>query len=139
MESLGSRLGLFHNVHVLNSCTKCFAVHFIISSSALAAEPPKIVSQASSQNNVLPGNTVAFTIQAIGTQPLSYQWEWKPAVEGGESEEWQPCPAQWCSGATLTIPSAHKSNEGSYHCVVSNSAGSHTSEPAELSVGKNRN
>ena len=103
------------------------------------AEFPKIICQPVSQNDVVPGNTVAFTIQATGSQPLNYQWEWKPAAEGGGSEEWQPCPAGWCDGATLTIPRAHKSNEGSYRCVVSNNNGSHTSEPAELSVGKNHN
>ena len=58
-------------------------------------------------------------------------------MEGGGSEEWQPCPAEWCRGATLTIHSAHKSKEGSYHCVVSNNTGTNTSEPAKLSVGKN--
>ena len=67
---------------------------------------------------------------------MSYQWEWKPALEGGE---WQPCPAEWCGGAILTIPNAHKSKEGSYHCVVRNNTGTNTSEPAKLSVGKNHN
>ena len=58
-------------------------------------------------------------------------------MEGGGGEEWQLCPTGWCDGATLTISRAHKSNEGSYRCSVSNNNGSHTSEPAELSVGKN--
>ena len=102
-----------------------------------SAESPKITCQPVSQNDVVPGNTVVFTIQATGSQPLNYHWEWKPAVEGGRGEEWQPCPAGWCDGGTLTIPRAHKSIEGSYRCSVSNNNGSHTSEPAELSVGKN--
>ena len=80
-----------------------------------------------------------FTTEATGTEPLRYQWlHWKPARKGGGSEEWQPCPAEWCDGATLTIPSVQKSNEGSYHCVISNCAGSQASEPAYLSVGKNQ-
>ena len=62
---------------------------------------------------------------------MNYYWEWKPAVG---SEEWQPCPAEWWDGATLTIPSVQKSNEGNYHCVISNCTGSDTSNPAKLEV-----
>ena len=75
-----------------------------------------------------------FTVQATGTGPLSYHWQWKPA---GDSEEWQPSDTEWSDDATLTIPSVHKSNEGSYRCVISNCAGTQTSNPAELSIGKN--
>ena len=77
---------------------------------------------------------MVFTVQATGTEPLRYNWQWKPTEEEGE---WQPCPAEWSDGATLTIPSVQKSNEGSYCCVVSNCAGTVISKPAQLSVGKN--
>ena len=40
------------------------------------------------------------------------------------------------SSSTLTIPSVQKSNEGSYHCTVSNCAGNQTSKPAKLNTGK---
>ena len=80
------------------------------------------------------GNPVTFTVQATGTYPLNYKWQWKPAAEvEGLSVEWQPCDAE---STSLTIPSVQKSNEGSYHCVVSNIAGTQTSEPAKLSIGK---
>ena len=75
-----------------------------------------------------------FTIQATGTKPLSYLWQWKPVEE--ESEEWQPCPAEWCHDGTLTIPSVQKFSEGNYRCIVSNCAGSETSNPAFICVGK---
>ena len=81
---------------------------------------------------------MVFTIQATGTDPLSYKWQWKPAAEAeGLSEEslWQPCDAEGADSASLTITSVQKSNEGSYHCVVSNIAGTQTSEPAKLSIG----
>ena len=77
---------------------------------------------------------MVFTVQATGTDPLSYLWQWKPAEE---EDEWQPCHAEWCDGATLTIPSVQKSNEGNYCCVIRNHAGSETTKPAHLSVGKN--
>ena len=99
-------------------------------------EPPKLTSQPQSLSNVAPGTGVLFAIQATGTEPLNFHWQWKPAEEC-ESEEWQPCDAEWCDGATLTVPSVQKSNEGSYRCVINNYAGTQTSNPAKLSVGKN--
>ena len=75
-----------------------------------------------------------FTIQATGTEPLNYNWQWNPAGEGA-SEKWQPCKgAEGSDTTTLTIPSVQKSNKGSYHCVIANCAGSQTSRPAKLEV-----
>ena len=81
-----------------------------------------------------------FSAEATGTEPLSYKWEWSPAGERRGTEEWQPCDLESFPGgdsSTVTIPSVQKSNEGSYRCVISNCAGSKTSNPAELSIGKN--
>ena len=100
-------------------------------------EPPKVASQPESLSKVCPETAASFAVQATGTEPLRYFWEHKPSEEEVGSEEWQPCPSQWSDGATLTIPSVQKSNEGSYHCVISNYAGTRTSNPAKLSVGKN--
>ena len=41
-----------------------------------AAKPPKVTSQPMSQSDVLPGKEVAFSVQATGTLPLKYQWQW---------------------------------------------------------------
>ena len=101
------------------------------------ADPPRVTSHQHDLKDVVPGNTVTFTAEATGTQPLNYQWEWKPAMNDGE---WQPCDVGRFPGAgssTLTIPSAQKSNEGSYRCIISNCAGKGTSNPVKLSVGKN--
>ena len=101
------------------------------------AEPPRITGHPQDMRDAVPGEPVKFTAEATGTEPLNYQWEWKPAQEEGR---WQPCDVERFRGAdssTLTIPNQQKSNEGSYHCVISNSAGSQTSNSAEFSVGKN--
>ena len=95
------------------------------------AEPPRITTHPQELKSAVQGKLAKLTIQATGTEPLSYQWQWKPAEE---SVKWQPCPAEWCDGATLTIPNVQKSNEGSYRCVISNCAGTHTSEPAKVEV-----
>ena len=100
-------------------------------------EPPKIITHPQELKDVVEGESAKFTIQAHGTEPFNYHWQWKPADKGSGSEKWQPCPANWCNGATLTVSKVEKSNEGSYRCVVSNIAGEQTSNSAKLSVGKN--
>ena len=78
-----------------------------------------------------------FTVEVTETEPLSYHWEWKPAMD---DSEWQLCDVEKFPGADssiLTIPSVQKSNEGSYRCVVSNCSATQISDSAELSVGKN--
>ena len=107
-------------------------MHALYMHFSFSDEPPKITNHPKSLNKVLSGKPVTFTAEATGTEPLNYQWEWKPVEE--DSEEWQSCDADLSDGATLTIPSVQKSNEGSYHCVVSNYAGSQTSNPAKLEV-----
>ena len=111
------------------SCSILFCLH--------VADPPRITTHPQDLKNVIQGKSAKFAIQATGTEPLSYHWQWKPTEEEGGSEEWQPCPAEWSDGATLTIPSVQKSNEGSYRCVVSKCVDSQTSKVAELTVGKN--
>ena len=100
------------------------------------AKPPSIITDP--QDLIAAQERSAnFTIRAIGTEPLSYRWQWKPAKKWwmwGGSEEWKPCDAKGSDGATLTIPSVQKSNEGSYRCVISNCAGNETSKPATLRV-----
>ena len=98
------------------------------------AEPPRITTHPQELKVVVQGKPANFTVQAAGTEPLRYNWQWKLPEEEGE---WQPCPAEGSDGATLTIPSVQKSNEGSYRCVINNYAGTHISNPAELSIGKN--
>ena len=101
--------------------------HPRISCSVCVAESPRITIHPQELKYVVQGKPAKFTIQATGTEPLSYQWEWKPAEEEGGSEEWQPCPAEWSDGATLTVL-RQMSIEGNYRCVISNCAGSVTAE-----------
>ena len=100
------------------------------------AECPKITTHPQELKCTISGRAVSFTVQATGTEPLSYQWEIKT---GNRNGEWQLCDVESLTGAnssTLTIPSVQKSNEGSYRCTVSNCAGSETSESAALTVGE---
>ena len=97
---------------------------------------PKVTDHPESQKDVIPGKPVMFTIQAFGSEPLSYQWQHK-TWEG--SEGWQSCDEKRFQGAkssTLITPSVQKSDEGTYRCIVSNCAGSETSEYGILTVGE---
>ena len=86
-----------------------------------------------SQNDVPPGKAVAFSVQATGTQPLNYQWQWKQFGKKGEKDGWQNLSGE---GSTFKVVEVKASNAGYYQCVVSNSAGSETSQCASLTVGK---
>ena len=102
----------------------------------LLPESPTITCHPQEIKDAVQGKRVVFTIQATGTDPLSYKWQWKLAEAEGLSEEWQPCDAEGADSASLTIASVQKSNEGNYRCVISNFIDSETSEPAKLSIGK---
>ena len=100
------------------------------------ADPPEIIAHPQELKDTVPDRFAMFTVQATGTEPLKYQWQHKMRAERGE---WQSCDVVRFPGAnssTLIILSVQKSNEGSYHCIVSNIAGSQTSEPALLITGE---
>ena len=82
------------------------------------------------QTNIVPGSNVSFSVTATGTAPLSYQWQ-KDGVnltDGGR--------ITGATTATLTITGEMESDEGGYRCVVTNTAGTATSNTATLTVGK---
>ena len=100
------------------------------------ADPPRVTTHPKGLKDAVPGQPVTFTIQAEGTAPLNYQWQQRPR---GRSEGWQVCDGEGFEGADsskLTIPSVQKSNEGSYHCTVSNCADIETSDLASLTLGE---
>ena len=94
-----------------------------------AAERLKITTHP---QEFISGTVVSFTVQATGTEPLSYQWQWKPVVEGVGSGEWQNLssggPVQGTDTATMTYSSIESCSEGLYRCVVTNTVGEEISE-----------
>lgn len=97
------------------------------------AEPPKVMSHPISQKDVCPGKVVTFSVQVIGTQPLKYQWQWKPFGEEGKQDRWQNLSNE--VGTKLKLTEVKVSSAGYYQCVVSNSAGNAPSQHASLTVG----
>ena len=90
--------------------------------------------------NVLPGKGVVFSVQATGTLPLGYKWQWKQFGLDGEQDEWQSLTSEdgvlQRPAAELKLASVKAHNAGYYRCVVSNCAGSTTSKCVRLTVGK---
>lgn len=68
------------------------------------------------------GASVTFSTKAIGTKPISYQWQRNGVNIAGATSD------------TYTVGSAGQSSFGSYNVVVSNDEGSSTSSTANLIV-----
>lgn len=83
--------------------------------------PPSILKQPSNQT-VLAGNNVTFTVTLFGTAPFGYQWLYNGTPIAGATD------------GTLIIPDAMPSATGDYQVIVTNTWGSVTSSVAALSV-----
>ena len=84
--------------------------------------PPAITTHPSNAS-VNEGQTATFTVVASGSAPLTYQWQKNASAIAG------------ATSATYTTPATATSDDGSqFKVVVSNSAGSATSNPAMLNV-----
>lgn len=82
---------------------------------------PTITTQPASQT-VAPGASATFSVVATGSTPLSYQW----SKDGS--------PISGATDSSYTIASAQSSDAGNYTVVVTNTAGSATSNAATLTI-----
>ena len=90
------------------------------SAALVVIDPPAITSQPQSRTNNA-GTTAVFAVGAVGTD-LRYQWLLNGLIIVG------------ATGPTLTLQNVSLADAGSYSVVVSNFAGSVTSNPALLVV-----
>ncbi len=84
-------------------------------------ERPVITTQPAPVT-VAAGGTAVFTVEATGTEPLSYQWRLGAADIPG------------ATSTTLTLANVQSSDAGNYRVTVSNPAGSVNSATARLRV-----
>ena len=82
---------------------------------------PSIITQPASQT-VLAGSPATFTVTAVGTAPLQYQWRFNGTNITG------------ASGTSLTLSNVQPAQAGNYLVVVTNAYGSTNSANALLTV-----
>ncbi|HVM46736.1 MAG TPA: DUF2341 domain-containing protein [Candidatus Acidoferrum sp.] len=75
----------------------------------VSAGVPPIITTQPSDVTVNQGSTATFTVGAIGTAPLQYQWY---------DNNYQPIPSG--TSATLVLPDVQPSQGGGYYVIVSN-------------------
>ena len=80
-----------------------------------------ITSQPADQN-VVPGNIATFTVGALGSAPLNYQWFFNATNAVGSNTN------------TLTLVNAQATDAGNYSAVVTSAYGAVTSAIATLTV-----
>lgn len=116
------------NAQLLNTGTYRATVHTDVGSVTSAPailtvlQAPSITVQPSSTAIIASSNT-SFSVTAIGTSPLSYQWYFNRTNAIPDA-----------TGSTLSIPSAQPANAGIYSVIITNQSGSVTSINASLSV-----
>ena len=89
--------------------------------ATLVVIDPYISGQPVSLTNSL-GGPASFSVTAVGTLPLSYQWQ-----QGGVS-------LVGANASIYSLPSIRDSDAGDYRVIVNNSAGSVTSSVATLTI-----
>ncbi|HUN62667.1 MAG TPA: hypothetical protein VMU53_11790 [Candidatus Sulfotelmatobacter sp.] len=87
---------------------------------------PTITTQPANQSVTL-GQTASFSVAAAGTAPLSYQWQKNNSNISGAT-----------SSSYTTPATAQSDNASSFRVMVSNSAGSITSNNATLTVNSSQ-
>src|SRR5207244_332995 len=115
---------------LLSGCTGSVAS---LNSANPAPVPPAITTQPNNQT-VVAGQAATFMVVASGTAPMSYQWQKNGANIVGATASSYTTQANATSASYTTTAAAAGDNGSTFDVVVSNSAGSVTSNTATLTV-----
>ena len=98
------------------------------SSFLSAVDPPRIITQPLDMLNIIPGNDAVFNVNASGLR-LNYTW-----MQNGSA---LPSDDRFMAvNEMLTIQNVSVPDVGNYSCLVSNTAGNDTSNPARLTLSE---
>jgi hypothetical protein len=124
----GSTLSLFLDHLNGTSANKASAFDNIVITMTDCPDTTPTITQQPSNQTVPADGTANFTITATGSGTLTYQWQKNSSnlSNGGHYSG--------CTTTTLTISTADTNDEADYRCIVSNEAGSTTSNQASLTV-----
>ena len=103
-----------------------------LSTSLDTKHGPPIISEQPKAVAVALGASATFSVGALGSQPLSYQWAFRPFGQPTTVD------LQGENGATFALKNAQESNSGSYSVTVSNFEGSATTVPVSIKLGTPR-
>lgn len=113
----------------------CSCICLLIGPFLSAADRPQILVQPQDAPAVPPKGDAVFTIEVIGTEPLTFSWEFKLSGH----TKWHALLGvgriMGTDGDKLVIGQVKKLDEGQYRCVVSNNAGTTVSEVANFTLG----
>ncbi|MBI4658430.1 MAG: immunoglobulin domain-containing protein [Verrucomicrobia bacterium] len=96
--------------------------HVLSDAASLLVNVPITIVAGPQSQTAAAGGTLVFTVSAVGTPPLSYQWRFNGSNLPG------------ATGPSFSVGSVQPSNAGQYSVVVQNVAGSATSGDATLTV-----
>jgi Phosphoesterase family/Immunoglobulin domain/Immunoglobulin I-set domain len=119
---------MMNRVGVVSLCLLC-AIAFVnagCNGTVAGNNPPPVMPSIATQpanQTVTAGQTATFMVVAMGTAPLSYQWQKDGTAVGGAT-----------SASYTTAATSSSDNGAKFQVVVSNSAGTVTSNAATLTV-----
>ncbi len=106
--------------------TLVMPANYAVSFATFSPVPPSITTPPVAQTATV-GDNVTLTVAATGTGPLGYQWRKAGVAIAGNPS---------ATTDTLTLTSVVTADAADYDCVVTNVAGSATSDAATLTVNK---
>ena len=116
-------LGEFHRVAIFSRALTSTEVAQNFSDGPAGGGGVPFITQHPADQAVFENDTATFGVQAVGADPLAYQWQRDSSDIAG------------ATGTTYTTPATTLSDNGAvFQCLVSNPGGSTLSNPATLTV-----
>jgi hypothetical protein len=100
---------------------------FINALTIIANPTPSITTNSPSITNAYASDTETFSVTAVGSQPLSYQWYYDGVAISSANNS-------TATNGTLILTDVQTNNDGSYYLVISNPFGMVTSAVVQLEV-----